>query len=123
MESDTQKAIELSLNRANIDDEELRNDYSNNDSATTSSSSTSKLNDSSNNDSFNINSKASPQQIHLNLENKSKNIKVPFDTLFLNSSNENDISVIIKNMEKVLYEKTDHDKIDKVCNFQVKVKK
>ena len=98
MESDTQKAIELSLNRT--DDACSSN---NDESAANSVSSTSKLNESSHN---------SNRQITM----------IPYDTLFLNSSNENDISVLMKNMEKVLYDKKDQDKIEKVCNFQVKLK-
>ncbi len=98
MESDTQKAIELSLK---TDDACSSN---NDESATNSISSTSKLNDSS-------------------LNNNRQITMIPYDTLFLNSSNENDISVLMKNMEKVLYDKRDQDKIEKVCNFQVKLKK
>lgn len=49
---------------------------------------------------------------------------LPFDSLFLNKD-ENDISYIIKNMEKVLFDSNESGdkKIDKVCNFPVKLKK
>lgn len=55
--------------------------------------------------------------------NISKNYfaSIPFESLFLNK-NENDISYIIKNMENVLYDQNE-SKIEKVCNFQIQVKK
>lgn len=105
--------------------EDCQDAESNNGSATTSSS-TSKLNDSSNNNS--LKNASSLNQINLNISsnssNTNKNITViPYDTLFLNSCNENDISTIIKNMDKV-YDKLDQDsKVTKVCNFKVKAKK
>ena len=47
---------------------------------------------------------------------------MPFDSLFLNS-NESDITSIIRNLESVLYTQNELDKTEKICNFNVKLKK
>ena len=56
--------------------------------------------------------------------NKNKYVKIsPYDSMFC-TSDEKDISVLIKNMENVLFDQDNNqEKIAKVCNFQVKVKK
>lgn len=51
---------------------------------------------------------------------------LPYESIFLNlNSNQNDISVIIKNMDNVLNQQNEKkmSKVSKVCNFEVKIKK
>ena len=127
MENDIQKAIELSLKP---DSSKNIEELSDTCSATTSSSSTSKLTNSNNSfTNIPLNSNVKMLNNNNNNNNDSSSSKqcvttvIPYDTLFLNSANDNNISILIKNMEMVLCDKTDKEKIEKVCNFQVKIKK
>jgi hypothetical protein len=127
LENDIQKAIELSLKP---DSSKNIEELSDTCSATTSSSSTSKLTNSNNSfTNIPLNSNVKMLNNNNNNNNDSSSSKqcvttvIPYDTLFLNSANDNNISILIKNMEMVLCDKTDKEKIEKVCNFQVKIKK
>jgi hypothetical protein len=132
LENDIKKAIELSLKP---DSSKNIEELSDTCSATTSSSSTSKLTNSNNSfTNIPLNSNSNVKMINNNNNNSNNSNKsssskqcvttvIPYDTLFLNSANDNNISILIKNMEMVLCDKTDKEKIEKVCNFQVKIKK
>ncbi len=134
LENDIKKAIELSLKP---DSSKNIEELSDTCSATTSSSSTSKLTNSNNSfTNIPLNSNSNVKMINNNNNNNNSNNSnksssskqcvttvIPYDTLFLNSANDNNISILIKNMEMVLCDKTDKEKIEKVCNFQVKIKK
>lgn len=118
-ESDVQKAIELSLAHQEQNSKRENDDIGDEFKQKATSSRHSNIN-MNNNEYSNNNTNNNPES---NNKRKEKYIiKMPYESLFLNT-NENDISIIIKNMENVLYEPNDQNKISKVCNFPIKVKK